>query len=268
MKRSTLFIILGAIGVIALIAVAVIARYVSSLSELRPLTITFPTSMLAVPEGAQCAGSEDVTGGIAKEILNAESGFIYIAGGANPIPDDVWATTRFRLPIIKNSTRNLLFNGSCFFRSPTAPADCQGSACFEIVGIDGYTWLSLTRIVGQECFPDAAGCNGDVVNPGYVSISTIGKCHRIVYNGPTIYVLTNARGEQFVMHATADGVPNLTPTLPAGWTLEARTIDSPLEVLPVGTADACYHNVLRDHLVQSYHQFRWVSDVYPPPASS
>jgi hypothetical protein len=127
-----------------------------------------------------------------------------------------------------------------------------------------YTWLKLTTVIGQDCFPDASGCSGDRVEPGYVSITTIAKCHQIRYDGPLIYELSDGQGNRYVMHATATGTPDIEGVeLPAGWTVSARTIDEPLELLPFGGETDCYYNIVRDNLVQSYHQFAYAADLYP-----
>jgi hypothetical protein len=34
-------------------------------------------------------------------------------------------------------------------------------------------------------------------------------------------------------------------------------------LLPFGGGDDCYYNVIRDNLVQSYHQIAYAADVYP-----
>ncbi|MDX2163433.1 MAG: hypothetical protein SF162_19100 [bacterium] len=264
MNRRTVLIIAGVVVVVIAAAAVVILSRVQSLTTLKPLTISFATIQTAMPEGASCAGGGQ-EGGVAKEILNLETDYIYVAGGSNPMPDEVWAAYSFRLPILKNSTRNLLFQGSCFFRSPDVPPDCTVEACFSVDEIVGYTWLNLTQIAGQSCFPDADGCSGDVVNSGYVSISTIAKCHRITYDGPVIYELSDGNGNLFVMHATDDGTPDLNPALPDGWSLTERTITEPLILLPFGGGSACYYNIVRDNLVQSYHQYAFSGEQYPPP---
>ncbi|MCC6616317.1 MAG: hypothetical protein IT320_22785 [Anaerolineae bacterium] len=265
MRRKTLLIIGGAIVVIVAAGALLFYSYVRSLMAPKPLEITYATMQTQMPQGAACAGGRDESTAIAKEILNLETDNIYVAGGANPIPDDVWASYGFRLPLLKNSTRNLLFDGSCFFRSPDAPPDCSGDACFSIDEIEGYTWLKLTTIAGNSCFPDASGCSGDVVNPGYVSINTIAKCHRMVFDGPVIYELSDGLGNLYVMHATATGTPDVTgPVLPQGWALTERTISEPLVLLPFGGGNQCYYNIVRDNLVQSYHQYVYAGDQYPP----
>jgi hypothetical protein len=262
MKRRHVLILVGVLIAVVAVGAIVFLMYVRSLTALKPLEISFATVPSVMPEGALCAGGGQ-EGGVAKEILNLETDYIYVAGGTNPIPDDVWQSTSFRLPLLQNSTRSLLFNGSCFYRSPGAATTCQGGECFIIEEIAGYTWLMLTQIVGQACFPDASGCNADVVNPGFVSINTIAKCQRIQFDGPTIYELSDGVGNRYVMHATDDGTPDLDPSLPKGWTLAARTIDAPLVLLPSGGGDSCYYNIVRDNLVQSYHQVSFAGERYP-----
>lgn len=268
MKKRNLLIIVGAVLAVIVMAAVLVFSYINNLIAPKPLEITFATVQTAMPEGASCAGGNEDSPGVAKEFINLETDDIYVAGGPNVMPDDVWANFTFRLPLLQNSTRNLLFNGSCFFRSPDADADCVGDACFTIEEVVGYSWLKLTTIAGQSCFPDASGCTGDVVNPGYVSINTIAKCHRIIYNGPVIYELSDGHGNVYVMHATATGTPDVTgPSLPVGWTLREREISEPLVLLPFGGGDDCYYNVVRDNLVQAYHQYAFADAQYPPATS-
>ncbi len=263
MTRNNLLSIGGVIVAIIAVGAFLVFSYVQSLMAFKPLTISYATVQTVMPEGAACAGGSSESTGVAKEILNLDSDDIYVAGSTNPMPDDVWADYGFRLPILKNSTRNLMFDGSCFFRSPDADPACSGDACFTIEEIVGYTWLKLTTVAGQSCFPDPAGCHADVVEPGYVSINTIAKCHRIVYDGPVIYELSDGQGNRYVMHATADGTPNLDPVLPEGWTVTERTITEPLVLLPSGGGTDCYYNIVRDNLVQSYHQYEYAGERYP-----
>lgn len=262
-KRRNLLVIAGIALAIGVIAAAIVVSYIRTLMAFKPLEISYATVQTLIPANASCAGRSEDSPGIAKEILNLETDDIYIAGGVNPMPDDVWLNYTFWLPLIKNSTRNLLFDGSCFFRSPDVPADCDGDACFSMSEIVDYTWLKLTTIIGQSCFPDASGCSAEVVNPGSLSITTIAKCHRITFEGPVIYELSDGNGNLYVMHATATGTPDLNPALPDGWTLTERTINEPLVLLPFGGGDSCYYNIVRDNLVQSYHQYAYAGEQYP-----
>lgn len=263
LSKRNLLITGGVILVVIGVAAVIIFSQIQALTAPTPLTISYQTTQTARPAGSSCIGGDD-SPGVAKEIINLETDDIYVAGGANAMPDDVWEGYTFRLPVFKNSTRNLLFQGSCFFRSPDALADCTGDACFTIDELFDYTWLKLTTIAGQGCFPDANGCRGDVVDAGYISISTIAKCHEITYDsGETAYVLSDGMGNRYVMHATATGTPDLNPALPDGWTVEAMTLDAPLVLLPFGGGDSCYYNIVRDNLVQAYHQFEYAQASYP-----
>ncbi len=257
------------IWLIALFAILVIGvllawRYFQLLVAPKPLDVSYKTVQTLMPEEVRCIGDSQDGPGVAKEILNLESDDIYIAAGSNPMPDDIWQDFNFRLPLLKNSTRNLLFNGSCFFRSPDVATDCSGDSCFSTEEIAGYTWLKLTTVAGNVCYPDSVGCSGDTVNPGYVSINTIAKCHRIIFDGPVIYELSDDVGNRYVMHATATGIADVNgPVLPEGWMLAERTISEPLVLLPFGGGDQCYYNVVRDNLVQSYHQYVYADSTYP-----
>ncbi|GAB4520743.1 MAG: hypothetical protein OHK0046_31370 [Anaerolineae bacterium] len=264
MSRNIL-IIIGAVVAVLAVAGFMVFSYIRELTAPKPLEITYATVQSSLPETYACAGGSEDSPGVAKEILNLETDDIFVAGGDNPMPDDVWADYRFRLPILKNSTRNLLFDQSCFYRSPDATVTCSGDSCFTLEEIVDYSWLKLTTVAGNDCYPDASGCSGDEVKPGYVSINTIAKCHRIVYEGPTIYELADGQGNRYVMHATETGVPDVDgPELPEGWTLQAVTIDEPLVLLPFGGGDECYYNVIRDNLVQAYHQIEYAGEQYPP----
>lgn len=265
LNRKTLLIIGGVILAVLAVGAVMIYTRIQAYTAPKPLTISYQTVETLRPDGSGCAGDNADGPTIAKEILNLDTDNIYVAGGANPMPDDVWAGYTFRLPFFKNSTRDLLFSESCFFRSPDAPAHCIGQGCFTVETLFDYTWLKLTTIAGQACFPDVAGCNGDVVAAGYLSINTIAKCHQITYTSPEIYVLSDGTGNRYVMHATATGTPDLTtPVLPQGWTLEAVALDEPFTINPFGGGDDCYYNIVRDNLVQSYHQFEYADAVYPP----
>lgn len=259
-----------AAGGVALAAAALVGigvtSYVQSLIAPKPLSLSFDTGLTERPAGSSCAGGNEDSPGVAKEILNLASDDIYVAGGTNPMPDGVWTGFSVSLPWLKNSTRHLLFDGSCFFRSPDAAADCSGEACFTVEEHFDYTWLKLTTVVGDDCYPDASGCSGDTVKAGYVSITTIAKCHEIIYEG-TIYELSDGKGNRYVMHATANGTPDVVKVaLPDGWRLEERQLDAPLVLLPSGNGDGCYYNIVRDNLVQSYHQYQFAEGVYPPAA--
>ena len=201
---------------------------------------------------------------MAKELLNIRTFEIVLGGGANPMPDEAWAGFRPRLPWIKNSTRFLLFDDSCFFRSPGVPADCVGDACVRFIEEFNHTWLLLTTLDNAICLPNAAGCPGDAITPGHVSVSAINKCQQLRFNGPTIYELSDPADNRYVMHATATGTPDTSAVqLPPGWQLQAKTISAPLVVEAAGGGAACYHNIVRDNLLQSYHQHVFAGPQWP-----
>lgn len=264
MNKRNIWIGVGLIVMLLLIGGGLAYFRVQAWMDLPDLAISYQTVQTPRPEGSVCAGEGAEGPRIAKEILNLETDVIYVGGGPDAMPDEVWADYSFRLPLLKNSTRELLFDESCFFRSPGVDPACEGDACFTVEEIVGYSWLALTVVEGQSCYPDPSGCRADVVDPGYLSITTIAKCHEITYSGPTIYVLSDGLGNEAVMHATATGTPDIDHVaLPEGWTLEARQIDAPFTILPFGGGTECHYNIIRDNLVQSYHQFAYAEERYP-----
>jgi hypothetical protein len=223
---------------------------------------SFETTLSARPAGSACIGREGAT--VAKELINVRTFEIVLGGGANPMPDDEWADFRPRLPWLKNSTRFLLFDDSCFFRSPGGPPDCSGADCTIFREEFGHTWLLLTTMANITCYPDPSGCTNDTVAPGYLSFNTIDKCQQLTFNGPTIYELSDPVGNRFVMHATGTGTPELAAVqLPAGWQLTEVSLSEPLVIEPVGGGSACYYNIVRDNLVQSYHQYVYAAAQWP-----
>ncbi|MBC8162244.1 MAG: hypothetical protein H7Z42_13620 [Roseiflexaceae bacterium] len=223
---------------------------------------SFSTARTSRPDGSACLGGEGQT--VAKELINIRTFEIVIGGGSNPMSDADWPSFRPRLPWSKNSTRYLLFNKGCFFRSPGVAANCVGDACVKFVEEFDHTWLLLTNVANATCLPDTTGCQGDQVKPGFMSVNTIDKCQQLAFNGPTIYELSDPAGNRYVMHATATGTPDTsTVQLPSGWQLQAKTIDATLVIEPVGGDNGCYYNIVRDNLVQSYHQYVYAGAQWP-----
>lgn len=222
---------------------------------------SFATAPSPRPTGSACFGK---SGGVAKELLNGRTFQIVVGAGDNPIADADWASFQPRLPWVKNSTRHLLFDDSCFFRSPGVPTDCSGEGCLIFVEEFDHTWLLLTTFTNATCLPDATGCQSDGVQPGYVSVNTIDKCQQLTFAGPTIYELSDPAGNRYVMHATATGTPDTSGVqLPAGWQLQVREISEPLVIEPAGGGEGCYYNILRDNLLQSYHQYVYAAPRWP-----
>lgn len=261
MSRRT--IVAALLGVIA-VALLGAWVYVQQTLRIGPLPTFNTTVTSAKPADGSCI-NRDGPVSIAIELIDLGNDVVYLAGGDNPVALETWATTRVRFPHMKNSTRHLLFDETCLFRSPGVDATCQGDACFTFVDLYEHTWFVLNAIAGQGCYPDPSGCSGADVKPGYVSITTIDKCQEIVFNGPVIYELNDGRGNRYVMHATSDGQPTTEGVpLPAGWTLTAREIDDPLVLQPRGEGH-CYYNIVRDANVQSYHQVDFADAVFVPP---
>ncbi|MCP4140132.1 MAG: hypothetical protein GY755_07560 [Chloroflexi bacterium] len=224
--------------------------------------VSFQTIQSSLPENSGCL-NEAGEAGLAKELINMGEGLVVVGAGDTIMPDDVWADYSPKLPWQKNTNRNTMFNDSCFYRSPSAPADCQGEECQMELEVDGYSWVELSIINAQDCLPSAdAGCAALSVEPGAIDIKVISKCHQIIYEDE-IYELADPAGNRYVMHATDTGTPDLNAAIPDGWTLAKVTLDEPLEILPFGGGDACYHNVLRDNLNQGYHQYIFAEETYP-----
>lgn len=239
-----------------------IVFYIQQTLTFAPLP-TYNTSIMSgKPDGASCINKSRSTG-IAIELIDLGADKVYLAGGSNPMTLEEWNNTTVRFPLMKNSERHILFDDTCLYRSPGIPEDCQGDDCAMFVEHYGHTWLVLSNVAGQGCFPDRNGCNSDVVAPGYVSITTIDKCQEMTFLGPTIYELVDNRGNRYVMHATDDGSPNVDGIhLPEGWSLAEVTISEPLILRPRGEGH-CYYNIVRDSTLQSYHQYFFVDEVFP-----
>jgi hypothetical protein len=65
------------------------------------------------------------------------------------------------------------------------------------------------------------------------------------------------------MHATESGEPNLDVILPKGWIFKKVSLQEPLVILPFGSGEECYFNILGDHLGQGYHQYIYANEYYP-----
>lgn len=263
MKKKNL--IIG--GIIVLLVIAGLVVY----GKIQDM-MTFPTSVEAgisfqtiqssIPENSGCL-NEAGEAGLAKELINMGEGLVVVGKGDNAMPDDVWVDYSPKMPWQKNIDRHTMFSDSCFYRSPNAPAGCQGDECQIDLEVDGYSWVELSIINAQDCLPNAdSGCTALAVEPGAIDIKVISKCHQIIFEDE-IYELVDPVGNHYVMHATDTGTPDLNAAIPDGWTLSKVTLDEPLEILPFGGGDACYHNVLRDNLGQGYHQYIFAEETYP-----
>ncbi len=223
--------------------------------------ISYATTPSPWPASVTCL-NKPVMDGIAKEVLNGRLRTVVIAGGDKAISDAKWETYTPSLGNQKNSDRHLLFGQSCFSRSPSRPADCTGDACREVIDMDGYTWIGLSKIDAVDCVPSASNCDGTSAKPGGLLFVVTRKCHELTFEGEVIF-LSGPAGQKAVMHATADGVPTTDVVLPAGWSLTKETLGAPLVLHPFGGGDACFYNIIRDSKLQSYHQLAYASAAYP-----
>lgn len=253
-------VVIAAAAVIAIIYFSQVQGILAAYAPTDEIRVRFNTAPTLKRDDQTCLTSE---GGVAKEVLDLSSGIIFVAGGENPISDVDWQAANIGFPYQKNTTRYLLFTDSCFFASPDAPASCVGDACFTRREYLGHTWLNLSELMMVRCAPEPlVGCSNDGVQPKHLSINVTSKCHQITFTGE-IYDLSDGKGNRYVMHATADGNPTTEVELPDGWTLQKRTLSDPFVISPNGDNNGCYYNIVRDHKLQSYHQYAFASAQFP-----
>jgi len=190
---------------------------------------------------------------IAKELIEPATRTVYIAGGASALDDGRWSDYSPPAGLRKNTTRHLLFDGSCFLRSFTRPPACEGHDCLSVRRIDGHTWIELARAAEQRCIPDPAGCTPVHGKPGNLRAVALTKCQHLTFR-ERIFELEDPTGNRFVMHATGDGQPSLDVELPPGWRLSERALPEALVVRPE-SPDSCQFTLVRDARDQSYHQY-------------
>jgi hypothetical protein len=232
-----------------------------SIPTSKEANLSYSTEVSAWPASPTCL-NPPVMSGIAKEVLNGSRREVVIAGGSNPISDERWPSYTPSLGNQKNSDRHTLFKTSCFSRSPGKPADCTGEACRDVIEMDGYTWVGLSKIDAADCVSSSSACDGTSAKPGGLVLVVTEKCHELVFEGEVIF-LTGPDGQKAIMHATSDGVPTTDVLLPDRWTLRKETLAAPLVVHPFGGGDRCFYNVIRDAKLQSYHQISYSGATYP-----
>lgn len=263
---STQNIVIGIVGLV--IVIAIIAYLV-----LQSLAITFPTSEEAGisfstvsserPAGSTCVNQAGEVEGIAKEILSTEDFVVVLGFGDKAISDEAWTDYDPSSPYRKNINRDTMFMDHCFYRSPDAPVNCEGASCGIMREHDGFSWMELSKVESQDCFSDeSAECAAGGVDEGAISVTVTRKCHQIIFEDE-IYDLVDPAGNRYVMHATAGDTPILDPSLPEGWMLSRVDLDEPLEILPFGGGNNCFHNVMRDSIGQGYHQYEFAEEKYP-----
>ena len=232
-----------------------------SIPTIESAGVSYPTTPIAWPESPECLNDE--TPGLAKEVLVGATRTVVVAGGDDPISDEDWEDFTPGLGNVKNADRNLLFEESCFWRSPAAPASCVGDDCRSQIEIKGYTWVELSEIVAMDCIPEGTAQCGTAGAPeGALTVTVTRKCHEIVFEGD-VWFLVGPSGERAVMHATEAAEPSGDVSLPDGWALEQETLTEPLVLHPFGGEGDCYYNILRDHRVQAYHQFEYAGASFP-----
>lgn len=232
-----------------------------SIPSIKAAGVSYPTTPVAWPEAVACLNDE--TPGMAKEVIMGSTRTVVVAGGDRPISDEAWEDFSPGLGNLKNQNRNLLFEDSCFWRSPVSPASCAGDDCRRQVEIKGYTWIELSEVVAMDCIPEGtANCGTEGVPEGALTVTVTRKCHEVVFEGDA-WILGGPSGERAIMHATEAEAPTVDVSLPQGWTLEQTTLTEPLVLHPFGAEGDCYYNILRDHRVQAYHQFEYSGASFP-----
>ncbi len=224
--------------------------------------ISYATEVVRWPAELECLNSGNPT--VAKEVLDQSTLTVVIASGDNAISDAEWDSYTPSWGHSKNSDRHLLFEESCFWRSPRTPASCVGDDCRSIVEFDEHTWVELSKIHAVDCVPSSDDCSPQSVKEGQLAVIVTEKCHEVVFVGDVVE-LAGPDGERAIMHATADGVVDLDVPLPVGWSLARRTLTEPLVLHPFGGGDGerCFYNIIRDQRAQSYHQIAYARSSYP-----
>lgn len=196
----------------------------------------------------------------AKELVNIKEKLVIVSGGDNPMPKEQWDKFKPNLPWQKNIDRHILINKTAFLRSPSAKADCQGTDCLTTKMYKNYSWIELAQPLSVDYIPTKT----DMLKPekGHLVVKVIKKC-QVVYFENEIYQLSDNKGNLYVMHATETGTPNTNVVLPDGWTLQKVSLKEPLIVMPFGTTEDCYFNIVGDHLGQGYHQYQYAKEYYP-----
>ena len=199
--------------------------------------------------------------GFAKELLNQKEMIVVISGGKNPIPLEKWDEFKPSLPYRKNLDRHLLFQQTAFYRSPNTDLNCKDAECIKQREYKKYTWVEMAKPI---CI-DFVGGETNMLKPEkrHLVIKTIQKCQTVLF-ADSIYQLSDNKGNYFVMHATENGKPDITASLPNGRTLKKVILKESLILSPFGGGNECYYNIIGDNLGQGYHQFIFSDSVYPP----
>jgi hypothetical protein len=241
------------------LAVVVLASGCISIPTAQSAGVSFSTEPSDWPANVTCLNDPTAMNVVAKEVLYATKLTVVIAGGDKAISDEKWATYTPSAPNTKNSDRHTLFTHSCFIRSPGKTADCVGDGCRDVLTLDGYSWIGLSKVRAADC---VGTCAGTTAKPGGLVFVVTEKCHEMTFEGEQ-HFLNGPSGERAIMHATPDGTPRTDVELPAGWTITTETLSAPLVLRPFGGGDACFYNIIRDSQLQSYHQLKFAGPSYP-----
>lgn len=206
----------------------------------------------------------------AYEIVNVISGDIYIQGGSDPMTAEEFESYPQKLPegpFIKNSgIRYLQFQGSCQWRSPTAPVNCTDD-CVETLDYLNATWVlfSLKGCQGSYPVPGLVNTTDVTPPPGNITLIMTEQCKAEAFEpgvAPWNYMITDEWGNTYVMHAAGSNLT--TPEeyeewmsgleLPPGWTVETLELGETWYLLPLLYGDSCLYPLLRDNLNNGWQQ--------------
>jgi len=228
-----------------------------NIAELEDTGLSYSTIESNYPDTTDIVWEEI---GFAKEIINISEQFVFLSRGDNPIPANEWDDFKLTFPWFKNIDRNLMFDKTYFYRSIGRPVDCE--YCEVVIEQKGYTWTKLAEIIGVSYVPK--GVVDDGPGPGHLFIQTINKCQLVYFDaGRTVYDLADNQGNVYIMHATETGNPTAEVELPEGWSISTRVLSEAFILAPFGGGDDCYFNIVRDHLGQGYHQYKYSSLKFP-----
>lgn len=198
--------------------------------------------------------------GFAKELINQKEQIVVISGGSNPIPLDQWNQFKASFPYQKNKDRHLLFEQTAFYRSPNTAVNCKAADCIRERSYKQFTWIEMA----QPICVDFIGGKTDMLKParGHLVVKTIQKCQAVRFTDH-IFQLSDNKGNYYAMHATENGFPDTNVVLPSGWEIKKVVLQEPLIIAPFGGGNACYFNIVGDHLGQGYHQYIFSNSIYP-----
>ena len=199
---------------------------------------------------------------------------IFVAGGTNPIPSEVWDAYVADFGYTKNSTRTAVFGGYEVLSSPGYPT---GNFVYY-TDTQGYTWLWNTQNrmaiypFDQSEYPNLttyqAGQTGSAT-PGSLQVFANWKNQPMTFSadGTMQHFITDKFGNTFILGAynqsydTPEAVQRQfdAVVLPTGWTKDSRILDADLTIFPTSAStggNAEYEfNQIRDANQNNYFQY-------------